>query len=93
MENNNGIEGYIKRKNEENEVQWIEHAMLGVCKERLAAELIGIPERETAMFDALNPEESRGDEIRTQVPFYKKESFQFREERFFKKKVIEEEQG
>jgi hypothetical protein len=39
--------------------------MLGVRKERLAAELIGIPERETAMFDALNPEESRRDEIKT----------------------------
>ena len=67
--------------------------MLGVRKERLAAELIGIPERKTAMFDALNPEESRGDEIRTQIPLYKKKSFKFREERSFKKKIIEEEQG
>ena len=67
--------------------------MLGVRKESLAAELIGIPERKTAMSDALNPEESRGDEIRTQIPFYKKKSFKFREERSFKKKIIEEEQG
>lgn len=45
------------------------------------------------MFYVLYPEESRRNEIGTQIPFYKQKSFKFREERSFKKKIIEEEQG
>lgn len=43
MKNNNGIKGYIKWEKEEEAVDGIEDAELGVREEGLAAELIGIP--------------------------------------------------
>ena len=43
--------------------------MLWIGKEGMAAELIGIPQWETALSDTLYPEEPGGNEIRTQIPF------------------------
>ena len=84
MENDDGIKGYIKWENEEKCIKGIKHAILRVGKERLAGELIGIPQRETSMLNAFDPEESRGDEIRTQIPFC--------EQKPFLKEIIKEEQ-
>jgi len=48
--------------------------MLGISKKRLAGELVWIPQGEDSMFDAIDPEESRRDKIKTQVPFGKEVS-------------------
>jgi hypothetical protein len=74
VKNNDTVEGQIEGQDKKKAVQGIKNGMLRVRKERMARELKGIPEREIPPFDILDPEISRGDEIRTEIPFCKKKS-------------------
>jgi len=47
---------------------------LGIGEERVAGELVGIPQREIPIFYAFHPEESGGDKIGGKVPFGKEPS-------------------
>jgi len=85
MEDDDGIEGDVKRKQKEETVQRIGDGMLGVGKKRVTRELVRVPERKITILNAFNPEESRRDEIGTEVPF--------REEVSSRKQVIEKEEG
>jgi len=85
MEDDNGIEGHVKRKKKEQTVQRVEDGMLGIGKEWMAWKLIGIPQRKIPVLDAFDPEESRGDKIGTEVSFC--------EEVSSIKQVIEKEEG
>jgi hypothetical protein len=59
--------------------------MLRVGEERVTGELIRVPKRNITILNTLDPEESRGDEIGTEVSF--------REEVSPIKQVIEKEEG
>jgi len=59
--------------------------MLRVGEERVTGELIRVPKRKITILNAFNPEESRGDEIGTEVSFC--------EEVSSIKQVIEKEEG
>jgi hypothetical protein len=85
MEDDNGIEGHVERKKKEQTVQWIDNGMLRVGEERVTGELIRVPKRNITILNAFYPEESRGDEIGTEVSF--------REEVSPIKQVIEKEEG
>ena len=69
MEEDDGIERYIKGKEKEEAIEWIREAMLWIGKEGIAGKLVGIPQGEIAPFDAFHPEESWRDEVGTQIPF------------------------
>lgn len=68
MKDNDSIEGDIKREKKKKTVQRIEDRVLGIGKERLACELIGIPQGEAPLLQTLHPEESWRDEIGSKVP-------------------------
>jgi hypothetical protein len=74
MENDDYIKGDIKGKEKEDSVQGVKNSMLRISKEWVAGELERIPEGEISSLDTLDPEESRGNEIRPEVSFSKEVS-------------------
>ncbi len=53
-------------------MEGIKNGVLGIGEKRMTGELVRIPQGKIPVFDAFNPEITRGNEIGSQVPFSQK---------------------
>jgi len=74
VENDDPVKSDIEGKKKEEAVQRIKNRMLRIREEGVAGELERVPERKIPSLDALDPEESRRNEIGSQVSFGEKVS-------------------
>ncbi|NWG04052.1 MAG: hypothetical protein HXY44_14460 [Syntrophaceae bacterium] len=65
MKDDNDIERHIERQKKKQSIEGVENRMLRISKKWVTAKLVWIPEREIALLDAFNPEESWWNKIRT----------------------------
>lgn len=72
MQDDDTIERYIKGQKKKEDIDRIKDSILRVGKKRMAAELIGIPEREIALLYAFHPEKPGWNKIGAQIPLGKK---------------------
>ena len=75
MKNNDEVPRNAERKNEMEEVRWVEDSVLCCCHERGPAQIVGIPERKL-MNDGgdVNSYETRWHVVCRQIPLYEDRS-------------------